>query len=313
MSTTPSAKIIADSLNPFTGDRVTTMEVVIHRFVLAEFNTHRVFSRNSASSRAIPVSKQLARVVEDPAWPVSWPCEQPGMQGGDELEGLDLDSAQGLFLDAHRAVVGVIQDYLIPLAQQYPDLEERKAHTLHKSLINRLIEPWMWHPIVVTSTEWENFFHQRATRFSPLAQPEIRATADAMLDALEASTPVVLSAERALSMDGWHLPYVTTDEHGEIEDFAGETSADPLFVACAASTARCARVATLNHDGVRSLVSDMKLFKTLVTASPMHASPLEHPCFPALDSDPFHLGNLDGFHQLRHTLGPSGFGAGALR
>ena len=53
-----SAEIIADTYCEFTDERVTTMEVTMHRFVLAEFNTHRVFSRNSASSRAIPVRKQ---------------------------------------------------------------------------------------------------------------------------------------------------------------------------------------------------------------------------------------------------------------
>jgi len=91
---TTSAKIIADSVNA-TGDRLTTMEVTFHRFVLAEFNTHRVFSRNSASSRAIPVTKQMERVTDDLAYPVAWPAEQRGMQGGDalpeEIEGLARD------------------------------------------------------------------------------------------------------------------------------------------------------------------------------------------------------------------------------
>lgn len=86
--TQPSAKIIADSISP-DGVRLTTMEVVMHRFVLAEFNTHRVFSRNSASSRAIPYDKIRSRVLNDVAFPVEWASEQRGMQGGIALGGTD--------------------------------------------------------------------------------------------------------------------------------------------------------------------------------------------------------------------------------
>src|SRR5665213_471001 len=108
MTTEPSAKIIADSISPL-GDRLTTMELVMHRFVLAEFNTHRIFSRNSASSRAIPVSVTMKQYLNDPAMPISYPSEKPGMSGGDELQGEDLLDATRLLEKINEETYWIIQ------------------------------------------------------------------------------------------------------------------------------------------------------------------------------------------------------------
>lgn len=285
----PSAKIIADSISP-TGLRLTTIEAVMHRFVLAEFNTHRVFSRNSASSRAIPVEKQLDRVASDPAWPIVWASEQPGMQGGTELVGSDLLDARQMFLDVHGATVRRIEEYL----EAHPAKESR----LHKSLINRLMEPFMWHTVVVTSTEWSNFFHQRASEFSPLAQPEIQATADAMLAAIRASHPA------ELDFGDWHLPYIdqTDWEHPDLWE-----NPEARAILKKVSVARCARVSYLTHDGKRDYQEDVALFDRLVAADPMHASPLEHVATPATPGEVAEgnvAGNLYGWHQYRHSIKP---------
>lgn len=287
-----SAIIIADSIAP-TGHRVTTMQVRLHRFVLAELNTHRVFSRNSASSRAIPVERQLERLLDDPAWPVEWPAEQAGMQGGSALDGFDHDDAVELFTRCHELITGEVQMYLAT----HPD----KTGRLHKSLVNRLLEPFMWHDVVITSTEWDNFFAQRASEFSPLAQPEIRVAADLMLNALRASEPM------ELDFGDWHLPYIV-DEDRE-EDLR---PIDLPFV----SAARCARVSFTPFDSEhRDPPSDLRLYERLVSARPMHASPMEHPCTPAASGRRLEggavLGNFTGFHQLRHNL--AGMEATTLR
>lgn len=260
------AKIIAHSRTP-EGAEVVTMEVEIHRFVLAEFNTHRVFSRNSASSRAIPFGKMMKRVMDRPALPLSWPSEKPGMQGGDELSADDTMSCQDAWLHARDNAVRMAN-----LMHEYG---------LHKSVCNRLLEPFMWHTVIVTSTEWGNFFEQRC---SPLAQPEIRAAAEAMHAALADSEP------HDLEPDGWHAPYL---QPGEIFGSLGEM----LKV----SAARCARVSYLNHDGQRSLEDDLQLFDKLQTQK--HWSPLEHVCV-SNGFDPFlsRFGNLRGYLQLRHIL-----------
>lgn len=272
-----SAKIVLDSVAP-NGSRLTTMEVTFHRFVLAEFNTHRVFSRNSASSRAIPVEKQLQKVKENPAFPLEWPCEKPGMQGGDFLEGSNLHAAEHTWKEAHRQAVSQVERYL----EAYPEKDER----LHKSLLNRLLEPFMWHTVIVSSTEWEGFWHQRC---SPLAQPEIRAVAELMREAYNNSTPSYVG------YGGWHTPYISDEEY---EQFDLETRKR-------VSTARCARVSYLTHDGTRDYLEDLKLFERLATASPPHASPLEHVATPFRPSASFATsrGNFRLWDQYRHQMG----------
>lgn len=274
-----SAKVILDSISP-NGDRLTTMEVTCHRFVLAEFNTHRKFSRNSASSRAIPVEKQLQRVVESPAYPLEWPSEQPGMQGGSELADWELEAAKDLFNDVCGYTLGVVNDYLL--------CNPEKSNRLHKSLINRLLEPFMWHTIIVSSTEWNNFF---GLRCNPMAQPEIRAVAELMEEAYNFSQPEILG------FGWWHMPYVQEEE---IIEFGIETMKK-------VSAARCARVSYLTHDGVRDIEKDIELYERLTTAVPAHASPLEHVARPAEDWENVEVtvpGNFSpGWVQLRHEIG----------
>lgn len=263
------ARIILDSISP-EGKRLTTMEVTCHRFVLAEFNTHRVFSRNSASSRAIPVEKQLNNVINNPALPLEWPCEQPGMQGGSELDYCDLLDAKALFDFVLEQTTGAIHDYL--------EMKPEKSQRLHKSYINRLLEPFMWHTIIISSTEWENFFAQRC---SPLAQPEIAAVAYEMRDVLYGSVPTLVQRE------GWHLPLIQDDELGL-----------PIDDLIKVSVARCARVSYLTHEGVRDIQEDIKLFERLTSAEPPHWSPLEHVATPMWLSH----GNFEGWEQYRHIM-----------
>lgn len=277
-----------DSESP-NGDRLTTMEVTFHRFVLAEFNTHRAFSRNSASSRAIPLRKadgrgSLDRIKHNPAMPLEWASEQPGMSGGTELEGFDLDAARYMFGKVWDSTIHHIENYLNTVEKEYPDLEGRelKSHFLHKSLINRLLEPFMWHTVIVTATEWDGFWDQRC---SPLAQPEIRAAAEAMKAAYDASTPEMIG------FGDYHTPYILAEEYQELE----------LKDRCKASTSRCARVSYLNHNGLRELDIDLNMFEKLRDPGdgPPHWSPLEHIATPSLKVE-HPLGNFKGWHQLRH-------------
>jgi len=272
----PSARVIADSVSEVSGQRLTTMVCTMHRFVLAEFNTHRVFSRSSASSRAIPVERQLERLSAGTASPVKWPSEQPGMQGGKNLTGTDKWGAQELWHDIASYTAEAVQEYL----DSHPD----KSTRVHKSVINRLLEPFMWHTVIVSSTEWGNFFDQRV---SLLAQPELALTARAMFVALESSTP------KELMVGEWHKPFIEPEEEESC----------PLLAQLAASTARCARISFLNHEGVRSMPDDMKLANRLYFANPRHAAPFEMPATPAVGSS---IGNFEGFHQLRHHLTHAG-------
>lgn len=272
------ARVIADSVSP-TGQRLITVEANMHRFVLAELNTHRMFSRNSASSRAIPLTVTLRKVVDAPAWPLVWPAEQKGMQGGASLEGDDLADAEQLWVDVHAQVTQLVSAYL----ESHPDPQ----HRLHKSVVNRLLEPFFWHRVIITATDWANFFNLRC---SPLAQPEIQAAAYAIQDAIDASDP------QEVDYGGWHQPYVRPEDRIELDRMGL-----PPEAANQLAVARCTRVSYLTHDRRRDLQEDLALYERLIEAQPPHASPLEHIARPVPAGQPT-LGNLQGWAQLRHTV-----------
>lgn len=269
------AKIIEDSISE-QGKRITTMQVKFHRFILPEFNTHRVFSRNFSSSRAIPTKKLLEQVSEDPAMPVHWGKNQPGMQAAEELVGLHKDAAIASWKAAAREAALRAN----VMAQQ----------GVHKQIVNRLIEPFLWANGIVTSTEWENWFDLRAHED---AQPEIHELALRMREAMAASTPKMLKAGE------WHLPYVSEVERND-GFFARAENAGLLQKI---SAARCCRVSYLKHDGsLPNIDDDMALFTRLAGAVPLHASPLEHQATPLsdwTDAGMLEQGNLKGWRQFR--------------
>lgn len=272
----PYATIIADSISE-QGHRLTTMECKFHRFILAEMNTHRVFSRNSASSRAIPYHKIRNRVVSDPAWPVHWGLEQKGMQSGSLMDDTKISSSKSVWADAKNNAVDAA-DLLSELG-------------LHKSLVNRILEPFMWHTAIITSTEWGNFFNQRC---HPAAQPEMKAIADQMQLAYYRSTPT------PLAYGEWHLPYIARVDRAITDESTYASPTDKQRYLMCISVARCARVSYLTHDGKRDHQADIDLYEKLLNSG--HWSPFEHVATP-VKADLVHYedrtGNFVGWKQFR--------------
>jgi thymidylate synthase ThyX len=261
-----SARILADSRSP-AGVRLTSMEVRYPRFIHSELMTHRVFSRNSASSRAIPIKKMIATVREEPAMPVWWGRNQSGMSAREEVAPDVAERAKAEWLAA--------LDDALRHAEQLaaPDID------LHKQLVNRLLEPFAWITVIVTATEWANFFTQRT---HPDAQPEIQKLAQLMLAAYRASTPATVALGR------WHVPLIQDDER-ELPD----------EVLCRLSVARCARVSYLTHDGRRDREKDLDLYdKLLEGGANGHWSPFEHVATPSADPA-VRSGNFIGWEQFR--------------
>jgi hypothetical protein len=266
---TISAKIIADSLG-YGAPRLTTMELRYPRFIHAEFMTHRVFSRNASSSRAIPVERLIQDVLDDTAMPIHWGKNQAGMQARVEHDApvVFRNDAVPPDLAWTRA-----RDVAISAAERFA------AAGYHKQIVNRLLEPFSHINVVVSATEWSNFF---ALRDHPDAQPEIQALARTMREAMEHSTPKYVSAEEI----GWHLPYVLDEEKSLYRP----------DVLTKVSAARCARVSYKTHDGKPAeIAKDLELFDRLAKADPPHLSPLEHVCKPTCVTN----SNLKGWTQLR--------------
>lgn len=278
------AKVIEDSVSEH-GKRITTLQVKFHRFILPEFNTHRVFSRNFSSSRAIPTSKLLEQVATDPAMPVHWGKNQPGMQAKEELSTIAMRGAKASWIEAAKEASS--------RAKVLSDMG------VHKQIVNRIIEPYLWANGIVTSTDWENW---DSLRYHEDAQPEIHELARVMKVARENSVPKLLKPGE------WHLPYISEEERND-PFYKIEANCNMLKKI---SAARCCRVSYLKHDGTAPNVDDdLALFQRLAGSVPLHASPLEHQATP----DDYHYtdggytklgyinshlhGNLDGWVQYR--------------
>ena len=240
------AKIVLDSVGP-NGARLTTFELSYPRIVHSELLTHRIFSRNSASSRAIPTEKLLARVEIDPMLPVWWGKNQAGMQSREELEGPALELAKERWLAAVRSGV----DHARRLGEA----------GLHKQVANRPAELGMFIVVVCTATEWDNFF---ALRDHAAAQPELADVAGKAHRLWQASKP------RKLWQGEWHLPYVTGYDDGDIRLMATKYGEDAI---CRVSIGRCAAVSYLNQDK-RDPPADLARTDKLAAAG--HMSPFEH-------------------------------------
>lgn len=269
-------KVIADSVSP-NFERLTTLQVCIPRFILAEVNTHRVLSRNYRSSRAVPVDKLIAEVRETPFIPSQFTRNQAGMQGGEALSGLELLEAE----NAWREAAGVAANYAEHLARL----------GVHKQYANRGLEPYLYVHGVISATEWDNFF---ALRCHPDAQPEFQEFAHLVRAALvtHEPTPRPFADQGAVPGDyheAWHLPYVSDLERNNYG----------LEYLKRMSAARCAWVSykPFDESDAPNHVKVNRTFDKLV-GEPMHASPMEHVATPGNT----HPSNFVGWCQWRHFL-----------
>ena len=253
-----TAKVVADSSTPGSGSRMTTMEIEYPRFILAELNTHRMLSKNSASSRAIPTKALLEYIANSPAGPVYWGRNKSGMSASEELSLEEIIKADEVWNAAKRMAIAASTQLSI-------------VHGAHKQISNRIVEPWMLMKTVISGTEWANFFYLRD---HPDAQPEIQELARKMRAAYDASTP------RVLYPGEWHVPYVEVDRgalHGKLYYFSG-TNTISASDAIKVSSSCCAQVSYRKNDD--SLEKALNIYDKLINSKPAHASPVEHQASP---------------------------------
>lgn len=316
MQTQINAIVVADSQN-IQGDRITTMLVTFPRFILAELNTHRMFSKNSASSRAIPFKTMLENVQNNPFVPIAFQKEHKGMQGSEYCTSdLEIEANKTIWLRARDKAV-----------QEAINLNQECNVT--KQLCNRLLEPFMWHTVLITATEWENFFALRCPNYGEgfrskkdyafdlsigteenywdswtdldwlkanKGQSEIHmmALAEAMWDAMNESTPKQLQPEE------WHIPFEDKIEVPE------KSIADWSMYKIKVSTAMCARTSytVVGDEKEFTHTKQLELFDKLATSN--HLSPFEH-CAKAMTEEEYYTElnwskNFRGFIQYRKIL-----------
>jgi hypothetical protein len=234
-------KVIADSINPDTGKRITTLAIKIPRIILSEHNTHRSLSRNFSSSRAIPAKKLRKEAWEHPFVPIYWGANKSGMSADQQLTGFNLSMAKFSWKLAGKFAV------------MFHKMMELVG--VHKQTCNRIIEPWMSVVGTITSTEWDNFLRLRYDRN---AQPEIIVLAKKIHDAIKASEPTVPE-------NGIHLPFIDEEERRTF----------PIDQLIKISVARCCRTSYANCLGKKSQPEeDIKLYHRLLGNG--HFSPFEH-------------------------------------
>lgn len=260
------AKIVADSVNT-NGNRITTFELEYPRFIHSELMTHRLFSRNAMSSRAVPVSKMIEQVRNNPATPIHWGKNQSGMQARTEHTEDVLDNTGEAFS---------VQDWWYLSAEEAASSAEAMEEAgYHKQIVNRLLEPFQMMKTVLTATEFSNFFW---LRLDEDAQPEIHELALCMKSAYDESNPELLKAGE------WHTPYVEHYRYEDglkygVEDSEGYTRFVTTKEAIAISSSCCAQVSYRNIDN--SFEKAMKVYERLgVGGSKIHASPFEHVATP---------------------------------
>jgi len=314
--TTILAKTILRSRNLAMPEKVvSTLLLHYPRCIHAEFMTHRLFSRNAASSRAIPVERQIQAILDDPYIPLVWGANQKGMQSSEECSEL-ISTMKGEEY-TREAWWLTARDYAVEMARGYA-----KAG-YHKQIVNRLLEPFSHIIVVCSSTEWSNFL---ALRDHKDAEPHFQLLAKEVRKCLE-NDPV-----QDLKPGKWHLPFITESDWDEAAAFARHTNyiypntensltsrevALQLLieksVACCAST---------SYKTVEGFDMDQEkahaIYTKLVKSDLMHASPLEHVCqtddwFDHNTKDgilrawsgwgnPNQHGNFVGFRQYRKML-----------
>ena len=273
-----TATIIQDSTRKFMfwQKRATTFVLEYPRYIHAELMTHRVFSRNASSSRAIPVEFLIQQTIVNPVTPLHWGQNQPGMVADNEVDADTKRAANKKW----RAAATSARRHARKLAQL----------GIHKQITNRVLEPFQHIRVVLTGTEFDNFF---ALRTDQAAQPEIRELANQMYILYRGSIPVPLKRGE------WHLPFVDRERmNGKMYYFV-EGKTVELLDAIRISASACAQTSYRKND--LSVEKAKTVYRRLVDAKPVHASPFEHPCqarlLPFIKSR-----NFKGFKQLRTMI-----------
>jgi len=231
--------------------RITTFELEYPRFIHSELMTHRMFSRNAASSRAIPIETVLERVQRTPATPIHWGINQPGMQAKAELVGEELLVAQTGWSEAAASAIDH-SGYLAELG-------------VHKQIANRITEPFQFMKTVVTATEWANWYELRNHED---AQPEIHELAWCMLNAQLQSIPMQLRT------GDWHIPYVERSTEDARVWYLNNGTIIDKATATMISASCCAQVSYRKNDD--SIEKAKMIYDRLVGMTPKHSSPFEH-------------------------------------
>ena len=310
-----NAEIVADSINP-QGNRITTFLLTYPRMIHGELMTHRLFSRNSASSRAIPFKTMVKSIMDDPFIPIAWQKDHKGMQGTEYITDqkmIDYRKAQWLIHGRDRALdVALLLNKPVIEHRSMEDEPKIVSDGITKQLCNRLLEPFAWHTVLVTATEFDNFFELRCPQYKligigggpvrsrkewlekmklssalhPSQYPKTEedwwklseSGAEIHIQALAEAMWDSLNSSTPvqLMVDEWHMPFASNFEVPKILEISGYEPEDFELVCRKIATARAARLSYMTFDGEINYEKDIELHDMLLESK--HFSPFEHCC-----------------------------------
>lgn len=287
------AEIVGHSLSP-QGDELISVLCTFPRIILAEVNTHRMLSKNTSSSRAIPFNKMVEAVQNNPFIPIAWQKEHKGMQGNEYItDELEIEFATSNWLAAKKDAIKWAE--ALNGNNSYPSVT--------KQLCNRLLEPFMWTTMLITGSKegWDNFFNLRCPQYklgdeifkskkdwknrlekdlnnktddkTPLfwlrinkgqAEIHMMALAECIYDAVNESTPEQLNPGQ------WHVPFIDKIIHNNI------TLSNEELVKITTAMAAHTSYTIVGGEAVKSYEKWIELYDKLIAYDPPHSSPMEH-------------------------------------
>lgn len=291
------AEILCDSIERVGNNRITTFKLTYPRIIHAELLTHAMLKSNSASSRAIPFKRMVEMVEQDPFIPIKWMKDHKGMQGEEFItKESHVQDCINAWLEA--------RDYAVHKSSELNGCGE-----VTKQICNRLLEPFLWHTIILTGTELENFF---ALRAHPMAEIHLQDLAYKMLDAMNNSTPNELKPME------WHIPFGNEIDESKLYDFVDDKSTfngmiDDVKVKI--STAISAQISYLKF-GSTDYADLIDLHDSLVIRpyegkrgirtieDPIHASPASH-CAQAMSAEEYlsHIKTNNRGFEIKEDFG----------
>ena len=315
-----SAQIVADSINQ-QGDRLTSLLVTFPRIILAEVNTHRMLSKNTSSSRAIPFKKMVESVQNDPFIPIAWQKHHSGMQGTEYItEQSVVDFKKGVWLNARNKAIQSAEELYYPVrkAKSIYDIEELKGTGVTKQLANRLLEPFMWTTMLITGSKegWDNFFKLRCPKYS-VGNEVYRSKRDAInqeddeinnrilsgfselewlqINEGQAEIHIMDLAEKIYDamnesapeklVDGmWHIPFMSSIDSSKLQSIKGKDITVEMVKISTAMAARTSYTVVGNEKEV-DYKKMLGLHDRLIEMR--HDSPLEH-CAKAMTHDEYY-------------------------
>lgn len=258
------SKIIKDTLNAYSDDRIVTFELVLPKYLVAEVNKHTVLHNSCQSSRAVPVAKMIQSVEENPFIPYYWQKPHKGMQGYEYY--------------TNENKISQLREEWLNARDNAVITAKKLQNEVSKQTINRLLEPFMYVKMVLTGTEFGNFFNQRCPIFLNNKGNKVKSRTGLGFGVDFTSTKGQADIHLQILAEMMHNEmYYNSNPVESFEHIPYDIGKEyPLEARLHYSASQCARISftTITDDKQFSLERNLQLAQGLIVEG--HAEPFSH-------------------------------------